>query len=567
MMESKIANKTDKKKRGTIATKIITVVALSVFITNALCLFLIVTSSRGQLSSSIQSNMINMVNISSEMINNAIKSNNADDLTYDEYFSLIGDVKMSGIESSYIYVVSEDGTMLYHPTKDKVGISVENEVIKNVVQQLAVGKRPETAVAEYLFKGDKKYAAYEIIDNNNIVVITADEKEILFGINRVRNISVFLVFLIAIVSAIIAFIFGKRLAKPLIELSAIIEEVAKGELKADFSKIKECNDEIGLIMDNMKNMTSSLEEIVRKIRYTSDEINKSSEDLNDTSEQTLAANGEISKAVEDVAEGSTSMATSIVNINDNLGDMSNETHVIDSAALNILKQTQMVQESSRNMSEKMHKMHDSSVKMDEGIAIISDRIKKVNQVVEKVRDIIAVIEDISGQTNLLSLNASIEAARAGEAGRGFAVVAEEIRVLSDNTNIELNNIKEIIAHLVEECNECVKASDIIVEDNVKQQTEIESVQKEFESLDVQITMTTNRAEEIQSLVTEMVTLNGSITESSNGLTDVSTANAAATQQMTANIEELNAMMHGVAEMAGLMKGRAEELEAALNYFK
>ena len=93
------------------------------------------------------------------------------------------------------------------------------------------------------------------------------------------------------------------------------------------------------------------------------------------------------------------------------------------------------------------------------------------------------------------------------------------------------------------------------------------MQKEFESLDVQITMTTNRAEEIQSLVTEMVTLNGSITESSNGLTDVSTANAAATQQMTANIEELNAMMHGVAEMAGLMKGRAEELEAALNYFK
>ena len=281
----------------------------------------------------------------------------------------------------------------------------------------------------------------------------------------------------------------------------------------------------------------------------------------------MAANGEISKAVEDVAEGSTSMATSIVKINDNLGDMSNETHVIDSAALNILKQTQMVQESSRNMSEKMHKMHDSSVKMDEGIAIISDRIKKVNQVVEKVRDIIAVIEDISGQTNLLSLNASIEAARAGEAGRGFAVVAEEIRVLSDNTNIELNNIKEIIAHLVEECNECVKASDIIVEDNVKQQTEIESVQKEFESLDVQITMTTNRAEEIQSLVTEMVTLNGSITESSNGLTDVSTANAAATQQMTANIEELNAMKHGDAEMAGLMKGRAEELEAALNYFK
>ena len=167
----------------------------------------------------------------------------------------------------------------------------------------------------------------------------------------------------------------------------------------------------------------------------------------------------------------------------------------------------------------------------------------------------------------MSLNASIEAARAGEAGKGFAVVADEIRVLSDNTNKELNNIKDIIAKLVEECNECVNASNIIVKDNANQQHEIETVLKEFDSLDVQIVMTTEKADEIQKLVTEMVALNGSITNSSGGLTDVSAANAAATEQMTANIEELNAMMHGVAEMAGLMRSESEELDEALKYFK
>lgn len=52
-------------------------------------------------------------------------------------------------------------------------------------------------------------------------------------------------------------------------------------------------------------------------------------------------------------------------------------------------------------------------------------------------NIVSVIEEISSETNLLSLNASIEAARAGDAGKGFAVVAQEIRVLSDNTNTEL----------------------------------------------------------------------------------------------------------------------------------
>ena len=175
------------------------------------------------------------------------------------------------------------------------------------------------------------------------------------------------------------------------------------------------------------------------------------------------------------AEGSTSMATSISNINDNIGNMNSETDIIDSAVINIKEQTQTVQQSSKSMSEKLYNMHDSTVKMDGGIATISERIKKVSDVVDRVGDIIAVIEEISGQTNLLSLNASIEAARAGEAGKGFAVVADEIRVLSDNTNTELNNIKDIISTLVEECAECVKASNTVVENNVVQKQEIESV--------------------------------------------------------------------------------------------
>ena len=555
------------KKRGTIATKIIIVVALSVIVTNSICLFLIGSNARKQLTQTTQNAMINMVDSSASLINNAMKEKNVDELTYEEYTELVGDVKMKGIESSYIYVVSEDGTMLYHPTQEKVGQAVENEVVKGLVGQLAAGQKPERSVTDYNFKGVIKYAAYEIIDNNDIVVISADESDALAGIKRVTNISIFLEIVIAIVAAVIAFIFGKKLARPLIDLSKIIEQIAEGNINVDFSGIKDYNDEIGLMSEKMKNMTKALADIVDKIRSASYVLSKNSIELNTTSEQTLAANGEISKAVEDVAEGSTSMATSIADINDNIGNMGSETNVIDSAVMNIMQQTQTVQQSSKSMSEKMHNMHDSTIKMDEGIAVISERIKKVSDVVDKVGDIIAVIEDISGQTNLLSLNASIEAARAGEAGKGFAVVADEIRVLSDNTNKELNNIKDIIAKLVEECNECVNASNIIVKDNANQQHEIETVLKEFESLDVQIVMTTEKADEIQKLVTEMVALNGSITNSSGGLTDVSAANAAATEQMTANIEELNAMMHGVAEMAGLMRSESEELDEALKYFK
>ena len=140
------------------------------------------------------------------------------------------------------------------------------------------------------------------------------------GIKRVTNISIFLEIVIAILAAVIAFIFGKRLAKPLVDLSKIIEQIAQGNINVDFSGIKHSNDEIGLMTDGMKHMTGALSDIVNKIRSASAVLSKNSIELNVTSEQTLAANGEISKAVEDVAEGSTSMATSISEINDNIGN-------------------------------------------------------------------------------------------------------------------------------------------------------------------------------------------------------------------------------------------------------
>lgn len=199
------------KKRGTFATKIIAMVILAIVISNVICMVFILESSKKQITDSTKHTMVDVINTTSKIVENEISNADTEDLDYDEYAKSLSDVKLEGIDSSYVYVVKNDGTMLYHPTKEKVGQLVENAVIKGVVQQLQDGKKPETAVVEYVFNGTTKYSAYTILNNENILVLTADESEALAGITTVTGIAIGICTVVMLLTIIITFILGRRL--------------------------------------------------------------------------------------------------------------------------------------------------------------------------------------------------------------------------------------------------------------------------------------------------------------------------------------------------------------------
>lgn len=73
----------------------------------------------------------------------------------DRLQEILQEVNIEGAKTAYAYLVSFDGTMLYHPTPEKIGQSVENEAVKKMLDTIQKGTIPDPETVQYVFNGDK----------------------------------------------------------------------------------------------------------------------------------------------------------------------------------------------------------------------------------------------------------------------------------------------------------------------------------------------------------------------------------------------------------------------------
>ena len=190
---------------------------------------------------------------------------------------------------------------------------------------------------------------------------------------------------------------------------------------------------------------------------------------------------------------------------------------------------------------------DQAEKGGEVVGKAVDAMGEINSSSKKIADIISVIDEIAFQTNLLALNAAVEAARAGEQGRGFAVVAGEVRNLAQRSAAAAKEIKSLINDSVEKVEEGSKLVDL------SGQTLAEIVESVKKVSDI-IAEIAAASQEQSSGIDQV---NKAITQ----MDEVTQQNAALVEEAAAASESMDEQAKGLERLMNFFKTGAQDLMA------
>lgn len=370
---------------------------------------------------------------------------------------------------------------------------------------------------------------------------------------------------IVVLFGIICFFLSRALSGKMKETGRRVDALAEGDLSAR----KEADSIVREIKDLLRNtaqMQQNLAQVIGGVQEVSGELLNSVQQVAEGSDTTTEQAEQIGSAMEQLSSAAEEMAENVQNISDRMDEIGEAVNDISASVAQLQKNSEEMQDNSKKAGEGMENIMNGSKRSVESVDTITAKIHETNDYIEKIDEAVALIFSISGQTNLLSLNASIEAARAGEAGRGFAVVAEEIRKLSEQSAAGAEQIKSLAQGIMEKSGETVEQADVVKDIIRKEQEHIVTTGEQYRQLEQSIRQS---AEEIRRIAGETGRLSQQkedILGNIGSLSAISEENAANNQQVNANIEEILTQIQTVGANCDKMKQISGELENSVAYF-
>ena len=226
----------------------------------------------------------------------------------------------------------------------------------------------------------------------------------------------------------------ESILKLLDEMSAL----ADGDLTVE----AEVTDQItGAIADSVNFAVMEMRELVTQINSASVQVANESELAVGNAQAVSASNIQQAEKIASAAQMMADVTTSMRE----MSEQATSSSEMAAESIKVAAQgTQAVRDTIKGMDDMREQIQDTS-----------KRIKRLGESSQRIGDIVALIDDISEQTNILSLNAAIQASMAGEAGRGFAVVSDEVQGLAERSTEATKKIAELVTTIQNDTNDAV----------------------------------------------------------------------------------------------------------------
>lgn len=560
-----------KRKQGlsSIKVKVSFVLLYSITLTVILSLVTTIPSIKKNISSVTENYMRDLTDSYGKILNQNLTIS-AMNMNPTQLAITFGDAGLAGMESSYFYILNSEGNMLYHPNQERIGSAIDVDVIAALITAIDEGNIPEPGIVSYDYEGVTKRAAYYITDKySTVVVLCADESEILASVNRVTNRAILLCCLLGLILAIAGYLSVANMIKPLITITDIVGDLADMNLRKNehLAKIGKRKDEAGVMARAIITLRKSLVNVIAEIKQQSSLLYTTSEQLNARATETSDTVQNVERTVSEIAIGANNQASETQKATQDILMMGTMVEDTSSQVTSLHNTADYMKASSDTASQALTELDSVNQHAISSIDVIYQQTLTTNESAMKIKEATSLISSIADETNLLSLNASIEAARAGEAGRGFSVVASQIQKLAEQSNDSARQIDDIIYTLLEDSQKAVQTMEEVKEIISQQSENVAKTGTVFSQVQGGISESIQGVNEIADRTNQLNETRISVVDVVQNLTAIAEENAASTEETSAAVDEVANIMQEFLDHATKLQDIAHTLESNVDVFK
>ncbi|ASR48531.1 methyl-accepting chemotaxis protein [Paenibacillus kribbensis] len=468
------------------------------------------------------------------------------------------------LESAYL-AVEKDGKAEIVARNVKSAYKIKDALVP--VEDIKKAKQGEMNVSEIYSDayGVHKTAFFAISGSNLILGVNEDVGFVQEKSQQILWICIGITIATLLLSGIISTLIVRNVVGPIAELVRHSEKIAQGDLSQE-AKVHGDN-EIAQLARSFQSMSYNLKEMIGHVLSTSGAVVEGSNELLRRTEVMSVKVQDSTVAAEEVAKGSTSIASAAAENAQAMEEIAQGVQHIASSANDVSDQiseaTQETVNGNTLAQNAVAQMTQVGRAADESLRYIHS----MNERSEAIGSIVSAIFDITKQIQMLSLNASIEAARAGEHGRGFAVVAGEVRKLAEQSKEATQEISDYLAAIQEVSQQSVDSVTRVSREIHSGTEMVQQASSAFNQLS-ELMQEINATIQTVSAATEQVSASSEEVSASVEETALIAANAQnMIQEIGLNADEQLNEMESHSEIVRQLSKQATELQAAVQKFK